>query len=660
MTKEGDVAALKEQDFGQSDAIITAPPPQLPSVSEQSHIENCKKLVDALQIIVDRTMDHFVKDGSPHTRFKRKDKFDGVEKSSTIYGKPYYVFQQAFYEADIVFKEENQNSNLKQLRIGIGGRAMNGYERLGTFRAPFERLAIEIQQPDFQSHLARYAADIVSKSDRYFNQNQNDTPRIKEIAQSHVQDALQQAFSPKPETSVAKASDALRHVSQNEFQALGDALTQTIERTFDDLLTAGGRRPKLKMQLDLNGAEKSIKFSAISKNRIGIRIAKDFQFTIRFNTKHDAQLLHSNASYHEGPLWGHLSIPLNNSESSITDVLDSNIIALLEEKICDAIQFNDRILTTNNKDQASRLKEIVTEHLKYALAGAFGSDLNAQGQSLELATFDEAKAEGQFREEIKQLQHADKNDVYLLTVFGMAAMQASATDVGIINEWETARAFSMPPTLNKIRHINKTLKELNAMDENERAANARELLSQIRSMQKTFARDLEVLSEDAKSIHGAKTVVKAHEENLTKYVQSFAAARPRLNKVFGEAAIADKAGDLRTALSAAQIHLGAQSVAHEGLSNKMLKHMSSLSTRMALVSQSMSRLATNAVEAQMNGSNDELEDNIKESIDALVDTLDPISQDIDDVEKQLALNNPNKNLLLLTHHREEQADIAPA
>lgn len=659
MTKEGDTVAIKGQDFGQFDAPITAPVSQLPSADQQPYIENCQRLVDALQIIVDRTMDHFVKDGSPRTRFKRKDNFDGVKKSSTIYAKPYYILQKAFYEANIEFKEENQNSNLKQLRIGIGGSAMNGYEHLGTFRAPFENLLNEIQQPDFQHHLARYAADIVSKSDRYFNKNQNDTPRIKEIARSHVEDALKQAFSPKPLASPAISNDTNGRVSQNEFQALGDALTQTIERTFDDLLTAGGRRPKLKMQLDLDGAEKSIKFSAISKNRIGIRIAKDFQFTIRFNTKHDAKLLHSNASYHEGPLWGHLSIPLNNSESSITDVLDSNIIALLEEKICDAIQFNDRILTADNKDQASHLNEIVSEHLKYALVGAFGSNLQMKGRSLELANFDTDQAENQFRAEIKQLQHAGKNDVYLLTVFGMVAMQATASDVGIINEWETARAFSMPPTLNKIRHINKTLKDLNAMDEKSRAANARTLLSQIRSMQKTFARDLEVLSSDAKSIHAAKSVVKAHEENLTKYVQSFEAARPRLNKVFGEAAIADKAGDLRTALSAAQIHLGAQSVAHEGLSNKMLKHMSSLSTRMALVSQSMSRLASNAVEAQMNGDNEELEDDIRESIDALVDTFDPIAQDIDDIEEQLALNNPNKNLLLLTHLQDE-ADIAPA
>lgn len=629
-------------------------------VHSKSHVENCAKFVDALLLATEKTFDHFIAPKSSRPILKRKDDLAGVKKTVVITGKKNRYLPSGYFDAKIEFVEPKPaHSKLPELpRIGFDRRAIGGgFESLGTFRAPYSLMASEIEGEALQNDMARYIAKIMEQSTGFINQNNDDTSRIREIALGYVQDAVGEIFHPR--VHEVKRAVQSAHSNAHDFKALSDAVTQTIERTFDDLLPADGKRPKVSAKIDLKGSTKSITIKAVSKNWTGIRMAKDFEITISFNTKSDAKfssrLTYANSTsggtFDE---WGRLTIPYNTGEETITDVLDEKILGHIVDQICAGIQYRKRILTSDNNHMASRLKEIVREHLDFALAGAFGSDYRKEGQPLVLAAQDTKAAEQTFRTELKALRDSNKSDFYLLTIFGVAAMASSAEDASVINEWETARAFSVPPTMNKIRHINKTLKTLNGMDKDERAQNARELLSQIRSMQKSIARDLKTLSADAGSIHGAKTIMNAHEENLKKYVQGFEAIRGDLTEKFGEASVSDKAIDLKTALSAAQVHNAAQTFTHEMLSSRMLRNISSLSTSMSFVAQSMSQLVSQSAQAAI-GHDEELETLIDEKIEALLQTFEPLAIEADDIEEQLAIEGRKEPLLMITHQQDNSA-----
>jgi hypothetical protein len=340
---------------------------------------------------------------------------------------------------------------------------------------------------------------------------------------------------------------------------------------------------------------------------------------------------------------------------------------------------------TKNAVANADTTKILNNHLNHALAAAFGGALRMEGKPIILSNFDAQAADQQFRNELKALRDAKKSDQYLLTIFGMAAGTQAGKDAAIVAEWQTGRALNLPASLRKIQLINETLEQFIKLSSAERTKNAPELLSQTRALQNIIHKDIETLSADAHSIHGAKTLMQAHEKILARYFQTFKGLKGSLTDTFGEAAYQKKHAQLSTNLAAAQIHASHQSAIHERLMHKMMENVSDLSTRMSFLSLSMNQLATMTTIRSLLASPDQTIASITRSallgaglkekdintfekmtasdIDALIaekavaitQALDPFVQEIDEIHDLLALADMRgeEQLLMITDQRPQ-------
>ncbi len=486
--------------------------------------------------------------------------------------------------------------------------------------------------------------------DHYINKNHDDIHRMKDIAQKNVKQAIDEVFNaPSPSQAPAlRKNYAPTKTSQNEFKAFGDAVMQTMERTYDHFISADSARPKIRVSESLKGIEKTIRFRGagglrrvhilnglVARHRFDLRLKTDTSKTSSFRAE---MTRYVNAVEGRGE-HSDINIPasdgaeilevINNSEN-----LEDFLIVLTDEMMRCSPMFNQNI------DDTKQARNIVKEHLNHALAATFGAEFRPGKKPLELASFDKEQAEDQFRTELKALNNADKSDLYLLTAFGLAARNQSGADASIVAEWQTGRMLAMPASFDKVKHVNATLEQMLSLSGEERAANARGIMSQIRSLQKTMQRDNELLAEEAKSIHGAKTIMEGHTEILTRYVQGFESMRGILAKKFGEETTTESSGDLLISLAAAQAHSGNQSVTHERLTHRMMKNLSRLSTQMSFVSQSMSQLVAQTVKVSVEGDDatrEKLEQNIEDKISTIREALEPYVTEIAQIDEQLSL-----------------------
>lgn len=664
MVKEADTIHQETQD-----QIITAPVPKADPAQDHSYIEQCEMFGDAIVLAAKKTVEHFTGRYGTRMKFIQLRQLNGVDKKIRVVGRNTF-FTNAF-SLDISFRRGHSMPAIQHYGRPTSGSSIRPTSKnhghvLVNFDTDKFSMDTIVRYAQSQNTIAQLIADMVSTHDRFFTQNPDDTDRIREIAEKHIAAAIEEVFTPKtkPQKSIGlQARERTQRISaaifensapakktaplpapstgKNEFEKFGDAVAQTMERTLDDLIRSDRKRPQISVSYSLKGTSNTISFRCKARRFYMPFRMKDFEFSVTFDTSYDAKFFNSPTStYHEGDAnWGRLRIPMNTSNIQISSLIKQKELDALIEQICVGIQFRERILDIYNTEQAKRLPEIVEGHLKHALAAAFGTEYRLQAKPLELTAIDKDAANAQFKTEIKALKDAKDNDLYLLTAFGMAARHQAGADASTVAEWQTGRMLALPDSFDKIRRVNQTLERLVSMGGKERAAHAREILAQIRSLQTTMRSDNKALTADAKSIHSAKTVMAAHSDILTRYVQGFENMRGTLSDKFGEAATDETAEDLLTALAAAQAYSGNQSLTHEKLTHRMMRNLSRLSTQMSFVSQSMSQLVNQMVEAGIGAeaADGALERKIEEKISAIRKVFEPCVIEIEQIDAQLTL-----------------------
>lgn len=447
--------------------------------------------------------------------------------------------------------------------------------------------------------------------------NVEETKALPAIIRKNLEQALQTAFDttrapPEPVTPVfqrqnsetAPSPAATNNVSlhspvagNNDFErdlrALASAVKQSIDRAIEDLVTPTEKRPRVKTKVSFEGTH-----AAVEINTRYYRFLPLYQdtFSISFTTRQGAQYINSverEIPHDGGTCNGLLGIPLNPEDLRIASYLDERVIEDITAQIYEGLKENHEYLLEGKIDQSARLPQTIKEHLAHALAATFGGELAPSAHKpLEIASFNKDAADEQFRSELSALMTAGRADHYLLQTFGMAAGSKAGEDASVIAEWQIGRTLRLPATLDKIRHLSRTLETFAQYDVQSRARNAGELMSQMRSLQKTAGKDMQALAVEAKSIHGAKTIMREHEELLQKYVQGFHHRKSFLAETFGDASVEKRENALLTNLAAAQIHTSNQESIHERLTLSMMEQISDFSTNMAFLARSMQEIVT--------------------------------------------------------------------
>ncbi len=604
-TKDVRPERIRAQKPKRSPLTLQDNQPLIPIDTIQGDIEaQCRQFGDMVMIALIKTMDHFVSPNHLAPIFKRKDHMVGEKKRIDITTKKpgFALLGSAFLSTSIHFDLMTKIFK-KNISKGIGGSSTFGYKHPGSLSTSIGKDGTTVHDiingPHFLPETSQFIAGVVKDCAQYHSRYKDDIyGKVEEIAAQNIRAAVQEVFyAPKPQLPSVN-EDGGKHLAQSAFErdirVLGDAIKLSMERSIEDLVQAGEKRPKVKTSYSFKGSSNSL---TVKTSNFGMHWPDRDEFKISFLTRNDAEYSCDveRAFYDGGTHYqaGHILIPFIKEEATIASCLTEKVINDISAQIYEGIKENHTRLLNGKIKEAANLPKAIRSHLNHALAATFGGDMAmSASKPLDLTSFDKPAADEQFRAELIALKSAGKSDHYLLQTFGMAAGAKSGEDASVIAEWQIGRTLRLPATLDKIRNISDTLTKFVDIDITERARNAATLMSQMRVLQKTATQDLNALSIEAKSIHGAKTLMKAHEDILQKYVQGFHHRKEFLSETFGEASVIKKENALLTNLSAAQIHCGNQESIHERLTLDMMEQISDFSTNMAFLARSMQDIVT--------------------------------------------------------------------
>lgn len=577
MVKEGDTIYNKYTPE-RLESIIQKLNPQVSREQEESFKVLSEIIADTARLTLETL--------GQKPRIKHMISFNDLHKKAILYGHKSALNPAKSFRAEVDFHMVGDNVQTNHFVLDRNTGSGNFVGRLNVPFKPDEVLDSASIQNSAQrkADISRFVGEMVIA---HLGANRSGIGHKEKIRQTAAM-ALDQVLSRNHQAPAIQSSKVSSTTTKSDFDALQNAIAQAISNTLDDLTQDyKSRRPKVTTSRKTNKNVTTLKFRSITKRMGGLVPIPSYHFTINFDTNPDVKF-GVTKDYHDD--WGSfngVTVPLNEADmtvaSSITPIIKEEIISY----ICRMMRNSGNLLDADNLTEAKRIKKSVTEHLNHALAAAFGGELTLENKPLELTKFDEDEANKRFREETNALKKAGRSDHYLLQTFGMAAGNKAGEDASIIAEWQIGRTLRLPSSLEKIRSIHDTLATFVDMDVHTRANQAGQLLSQMRSLQKTITRDQDILMNEAASIHGAKSLMSAHENVLQKYVQSFNAMRDGLVETFGEAAIEKRETAITTNLSAAQIHTGNQESIHERLNLKMLEQISDFSTHMSFLAKSM-------------------------------------------------------------------------
>lgn len=535
-----------------------------------------------------------------------------------------------------------------------------------------------------------------SRDDDYAPQTEStpvsSRPQIKATSRPSIHELA--ALYPNPSRPLINASHSRethpsRLTADAQFKKLGDAIVQAASLTLDDLGSAGRQRPRFEASYNMQGAKKEITISIKSRRTVMFipRTDTDYSFQVEFHTNTKCGTFTNSQGILSD---SYVYIAYNESES-VADTINDTVIQGITEIISNVLLKHPKykpLLHAGNIEKTQTLPSIFRGHLEHALAAAFGGHLKAGNQPIVLTPFDTIGADEQFRKEFKALQSARRGDNYLLTTFGMVAAAKAGEDACIIAQWQTGRTLDLPDSLEKIRLINAAMQDFGQKPPHKQAEASSNMLAQIRSLQSTINRDIIALSEDAKSIHAAKTLMTAHKQTLQRYEHGFQRIKETVTGQFGNASFARKEEYLKTSLLAAQIHSGNQGFIHEHLTHRMMEQISDLSTRLSFLTLSVNQLVTIATirallededstladiardaladtglsKAEMqklrNMKPHDLDRIIQEKMSALENEIRPFVQEVNDIEEQIALNDLRDPVLMITDQRRNDEPFA--
>lgn len=681
MVKEADIIERANDNIMEPTPESPNLPAQTAAAKLHSHLEACSKFADALELATQKTLDHFIKPKGSRPYIKRSNNLDGIEKTVKFTGKRNRYLPGEFFGATIKFEDRPPNSLFaKAPRIGISGRPINvRFERIGTFVVPYATLASEINDPSLQNDMARYVEKILQQCGDYFKQNNDQTDRIREIALGHVQDAVQEFFLSHP--PVPRVQNQLEQSTISDMKALQRALQQAMQGLIEDIFIHADEKPKVSTECDTANLIIFMKTGYV-KGWFRKNLKPDIEYSLKLDINPSAKL-ERDWLIEDNFLGLRDNIPYSKESQNIAQELTAHRIKHITKTICNEIrkQYSNQ-LKQDNFETARNLEEIFSSHLTHALAAAFGGELSiSNNKALELANVNEDEANTQFRNELNALKKANRSEHFLLQTFGMAAGNKAGEDASVIAEWQIGRTLRLPDSLNKIRHIHDTLARFAKMDIEARAGGAGELLSQMRSLQKTITRDNKALLEEAKSIHSAKSVMSAHERILQKYVQGFNALKDSLTETFGSKAVLKRDDAITTSLLAVQIHAQNQESIHERLNLRMLEQISDFSTHLSFLAKSMQEIVDKSILASLLSEGQtvddlassvlagagignislnsikgkgkaELEQELILQIEDLRKQIEPMSLEIENIEEQLLLASDSEERLLLADHSD--------